>query len=62
MKARQHNKFSPVEAKTALLRSGRTVTSLAREVGHPRQTVSAIINGSDRYPRLKKKVVEALFA
>lgn len=41
-----------------LLRSGWSVTELARRVKHPRPTVSTALRG-ERFPRVRKKI-EAL--
>ena len=53
------NKFSTA-AKISLIKRGLTVTKLASELERPRQTVSAVINGSMRFPRLRQRVAKFL--
>lgn len=59
MPAASANSFS-IDAKCALVRAGMSITALAGKVGHPRQTVSAVVNGSDRFPLVTQKVRRAL--
>lgn len=56
----RHNKFSTTELKVALLRRGLTITTLASQLGRSRQAVSLTINGSDRYPRVRDQILEAV--
>jgi len=53
------NKFSKA-AKISLIKRGLTVTELATELERPRQTVSAVVNGSLRFPRLRRRVAQFL--
>lgn len=53
------NKFS-LEAKLALVRLGLSVAGLANKLGRPRQTVSSVINGSTRFPQVRKQVAKSL--
>ena len=62
MPLRKHNKFSTAAIKHALLDRRWSVSDLARRVGHPRPTVSRAINGSTRFPRVQRKVMEVLFS
>lgn len=59
MAVRPDNKFSTA-AKVALIVGGMTVTDLAKKLKRPRQTVSAVISGSERFPKLRKQVAKAL--
>lgn len=47
-------------AKTALLRAGMTVTSLARSLGLARNTVSIAINHPTMLPRVKARIRKKL--
>lgn len=60
MPKRDDNKFSPLELKIRLLRRGLTVTCLANLIGKRRQSVSSSINGSKRYPRVLRAIMEEL--
>lgn len=53
------NKFSKA-AKIALINLDLTVVELAQKLDRPRQTVSAVVNGSRRYPKLRKLVAKQL--
>jgi hypothetical protein len=53
------NKFSQA-AKISLVRRRLSVTRLAAQIERPRQTVSAIINGSTRYPLLRAEIAKLL--
>lgn len=59
MPAKHHNSFSRA-AKIALIERGLSVTELADKLKRPRQTVSAIVNGSNRYPKLRLIVAKHL--
>lgn len=59
MKRAAANNFS-FQAKVALIQGRLNVKKLAEKIGHPRPTVSAVINGSDRFPAVKDKVCRAL--
>lgn len=53
------NKFS-IRAKTALIRNGLSATKLEAELNRPRQTISAVINGSLRFPLLRELIAARL--
>lgn len=45
-----------VRAKTALIQRGLSVGKLAQELGRCRTSVSQVINGHPRFPRLKRAI------
>jgi plasmid maintenance system antidote protein VapI len=47
-------------AKTALLNRRMSVADLARRIRRPRPTVSSVIHGDDRFPRVLVQVKEEL--
>lgn len=53
------NKFSK-RARICLVNRGMTVTQLAFDLKRPRQTVSAVVNGSRRFPLLRSLVAKHL--
>jgi hypothetical protein len=53
------NKFSK-RARIRLVNRGMTVTQLALDLKRPRQTVSAVINGSRRFPILRSLIAKHL--
>jgi predicted transcriptional regulator len=57
--AKKHKKFS-LWAKKCLIDRGLTVTELASSLGYPRQTVSAVLNGSDRFPYVTAAIAKTL--
>jgi hypothetical protein len=57
--AKKHKKFS-LWAKKRLLDLDLTVTQLAARIGYPRQTVSAAINGSERFPHVTSAIATSL--
>lgn len=59
MPARTDNSFSR-SAKIALIKRDLSVTELAAKLDRPRPTVSAVINGSRRYPKLRECVAKFL--
>ena len=54
-----HKKF-PVWAKKQLLDLEITVTELASRIRYPRQTTSAALNGSTRFPHVTQAIAETL--
>lgn len=57
--AKKHKKFS-LWAKKRLLDVDLTVTELASRIGYPRQTVSAALNGSERFPHVTSAIANTL--
>lgn len=57
--AKKHKKFS-LWAKKRLLDLELTVTQLATQLGYPRQTVSAALNGSERFPHVTASIANQL--
>ena len=57
--AKKHKNFS-LWAKKRLLDLDMTVTQLASRIGYPRQTVSAAINGSERFPHVTSAIATTL--
>lgn len=57
--AQKHKKFS-LWVKKRLLDLDLTVTELASRIGYPRQTVSAAINGSERFPHVTHAIASQL--
>lgn len=57
--ATKHKKFS-LWAKKRLLDLDLTVTQLASNLGYPRQTVSAALNGSERFPHVTSAIANKL--
>jgi hypothetical protein len=57
--ATKHKKFS-IWAKKRLIDSELTVTELASLIGYPRQTVSAAVNGSERFPYVTAAIANIL--
>lgn len=56
----RHNKISTTDLKVALLRRGLSITNLASQLGRSRQAVSLTINGSERFPRVRDQILEAV--
>jgi DNA transposition AAA+ family ATPase len=57
--SKKHKKFS-LWAKKRLLDLELTVTQLASKIGYPRQTVSAALNGSERFPHVTSAIATTL--
>lgn len=57
--AKKHKNFS-LWAKKRLLELDLKVTQLASRIGYPRQTVSAALNGSERYPHVTSAIANTL--
>lgn len=57
--ANKHKKFS-LWAKKRLLDESLTVTQLASKLNYPRQTVSAALNGSERFPHVTSAIANSL--
>lgn len=57
--ANKHKKFS-IWVRKRLIEEDITITELASSIGYPRQTVSAAINGSERFPYVTSAIANFL--